>query len=179
MVEKLPKGLHAADAMRWRSLSNGNDLDALHHGDSIAAQNLINNSNDVSNQLYSLTFQPAPANGISGLNPAQSFNIEATVIRQNCQNDIGIDVNGFGLEVNAEHVHNYGEARRSSSRSGYLHRNDSRSLQNMENGSKPRSPASEYHHVEAEWIEQYEPGVYITLIGVKDGLRGLKRVRFR
>ncbi|XP_052191395.1 PH, RCC1 and FYVE domains-containing protein 1-like isoform X3 [Diospyros lotus] len=34
------------------------------------------------------------------------------------------------------------------------------------------------NHVEAEWIEQYEPGVYITLVALKDGTRDLKRVRF-
>ncbi|KAL3634916.1 PH, RCC1 and FYVE domains-containing protein 1 [Castilleja foliolosa] len=33
--------------------------------------------------------------------------------------------------------------------------------------------------IEAEWIEQYEPGVYITLIALQDGTRDLKRVRFR
>ncbi|KAK4788782.1 hypothetical protein SAY86_020101 [Trapa natans] len=32
--------------------------------------------------------------------------------------------------------------------------------------------------VEAEWIEQYEPGVYITLVALRDGTRDLKRVRF-
>lgn len=33
--------------------------------------------------------------------------------------------------------------------------------------------------VEAEWIEQYEPGVYITLVALHDGTRELRRVRFR
>ncbi|WOL03517.1 hypothetical protein Cni_G12237 [Canna indica] len=32
--------------------------------------------------------------------------------------------------------------------------------------------------VEAEWIEQFEPGVYITLVNLRDGSRDLKRVRF-
>nr|GEX00953.1 Brevis radix-like domain-containing protein [Tanacetum cinerariifolium] len=54
---------------------------------------------------------------------------------------------------------------------------------------KPRSPVSSVattttttatttNHVEAEWIEQYEPGVYITLVALRDGTRDLKRVRF-
>ncbi|XP_047319627.1 PH, RCC1 and FYVE domains-containing protein 1-like isoform X2 [Impatiens glandulifera] len=34
------------------------------------------------------------------------------------------------------------------------------------------------NHVESEWIEQYEPGVYITLLALHDGTRDLKRVRF-
>lgn len=40
--------------------------------------------------------------------------------------------------------------------------------------SKPDS-----NQIEAEWIEQFEPGVYITLIALRDGTRELKRVRFR
>ncbi|CAI9266580.1 unnamed protein product [Lactuca saligna] len=37
---------------------------------------------------------------------------------------------------------------------------------------------SNQQQVEAEWIEQYEPGVYITLVALRDGTRDLKRVRF-
>lgn len=55
------------------------------------------------------------------------------------------------------------------------------------NGFKTRNPASNSGNntynapdqVEAEWIEQYEPGVYITLVALRDGTRDLKRVRFR
>ncbi|KAH7850375.1 hypothetical protein Vadar_031901 [Vaccinium darrowii] len=34
------------------------------------------------------------------------------------------------------------------------------------------------NQVEAESIEQYEPGVYITFVALRDGTRDLKRVRF-
>lgn len=34
------------------------------------------------------------------------------------------------------------------------------------------------NQVETDWIEQYEPGVYITLMALSDGTRDLKRVRF-
>jgi alpha-tubulin suppressor-like RCC1 family protein len=46
-----------------------------------------------------------------------------------------------------------------------------------ENGGKPRENGGN-NQVEAEWIEQYEPGVYITLVALRDGTRDLKRVRF-
>nr|XP_043640125.1 PH, RCC1 and FYVE domains-containing protein 1-like [Erigeron canadensis] len=53
------------------------------------------------------------------------------------------------------------------------------------NGFKPRNPASNSNNtynspdqVQDEWIEQYEPGVYITLMALRDGTRDLKRVRF-
>ncbi|KAH0471056.1 hypothetical protein IEQ34_000779 [Dendrobium chrysotoxum] len=176
MVKRLPEGLNDADAMSWRYLSNGDGLDALHHDDSIASQDLINGSNNVSKQLHSLTSQPAPTDGISGLNPAQRVNIVTTALSQGNQTDA--EVNGLSLDVNTEHIPNNGEAHVSGSMAGYLYRNDSRSFQNMENGSKSRSPTSADHQVEAEWIEQYEPGVYITLIALRDGSRDLKRVRF-
>ncbi|KAL3840104.1 hypothetical protein ACJIZ3_024695 [Penstemon smallii] len=49
-----------------------------------------------------------------------------------------------------------------------------------ENSLKSRNPVvtSNTSQIEAEWIEQYEPGVYITLIALRDGTRDLKRVRF-
>ncbi|KAE9611343.1 putative chromatin regulator PHD family [Lupinus albus] len=37
---------------------------------------------------------------------------------------------------------------------------------------------SDSNQIDAEWIEQYEPGVYITLTALHDGTRDLKRVRF-
>ncbi|PKU71059.1 PH, RCC1 and FYVE domains-containing protein 1-like isoform X2 [Dendrobium catenatum] len=147
LAKRFPAVLNDADATSWSYLlSNGDGFDALHHDDSIASQDLMNGSNNVSKQLHSLTSQPAPTDGISGLN-------------------------GLILNVNTEQVPSNGEA----PVSGYLYRNDSRSF--MENSSKP-SPTSENNQVEAEWIEQYEPGVYITLIGLRDGSRDLKRVRF-
>ncbi|KVH99541.1 Brevis radix-like domain-containing protein, partial [Cynara cardunculus var. scolymus] len=59
-------------------------------------------------------------------------------------------------------------------------------LQREDNGFKPRNPvvpsssssSNATDQVEAEWIEQYEPGVYITLVALRDGTRDLKRVRF-
>ncbi|KAJ4965256.1 hypothetical protein NE237_017105 [Protea cynaroides] len=56
---------------------------------------------------------------------------------------------------------------------------ETESIENGESGMKSRSPApGNGHHLEAEWIEQYEPGVYITLVALWDGTRDLKRVRF-
>ncbi|KAJ4772456.1 Regulator of chromosome condensation (RCC1) family with FYVE zinc finger domain-containing protein [Rhynchospora pubera] len=42
----------------------------------------------------------------------------------------------------------------------------------------PPTATTNSSHVEAEWIEQYEPGVYLTLVALVDGTRELKRVRF-
>ncbi|KAF2296569.1 hypothetical protein GH714_000268 [Hevea brasiliensis] len=57
---------------------------------------------------------------------------------------------------------------------------ESRSLHDGETGVRSRgtSLVASSNQVEAEWIEQYEPGVYITLMALHDGTRDLKRVRF-
>jgi hypothetical protein len=47
------------------------------------------------------------------------------------------------------------------------------------NGLSMRSSGSPNNQVEAEWIEQFEPGVYLTLASLRDGTEELKRVRFR
>lgn len=45
-------------------------------------------------------------------------------------------------------------------------------------GWNTRGSGSPSNQVEAEWIEQYEPGVYLTLVSLHDGTKELKRVRF-
>ncbi|RXH88212.1 hypothetical protein DVH24_042283 [Malus domestica] len=50
-------------------------------------------------------------------------------------------------------------------------------FQDGENGSRSKifsSPADD-NPIEAKWIEQYELGVYITLVALRDGSRDLKR----
>lgn len=75
--------------------------------------------------------------------------------------------------------------------SNFVESKDSAPPRDEENNDfKPRSPvtavatttttsATSANQVEAEWIEQYEHGVYITLVALRDGTRDLKRVRFR
>lgn len=66
-----------------------------------------------------------------------------------------------------------------SSRAGDSGNLDTMSLQSGEDGYRSRSTISlSSDQVQAEWIEQYEPGVYITLTTLLDGTRDLKRVRF-
>ncbi|KAJ3703622.1 hypothetical protein LUZ61_007327 [Rhynchospora tenuis] len=49
---------------------------------------------------------------------------------------------------------------------------------NGDNGSRAQSLLASSNQEEKEWIEQYETGVYITLVAFRDGTRDLKRVRF-
>ncbi|KAL0365968.1 UNVERIFIED_CONTAM: PH, RCC1 and FYVE domains-containing protein 1 [Sesamum radiatum] len=56
----------------------------------------------------------------------------------------------------------------------------SEGAQDADNSLKSRNSvvSGNTNQIEAEWIEQYEPGVYITLVALRDGTRDLKRVRF-
>nr|KYP74817.1 putative E3 ubiquitin-protein ligase HERC2 [Cajanus cajan] len=91
----------------------------------------------------------------------------------------GLESNGIHYpELNGER-HTRAE---SISGSNTVDARDSGNFQDDENGSRSRNvnavvPANS-NQIEAEWIEQYEPGVYITLVALRDGTRDLKRVRF-
>ncbi|KAL6651738.1 hypothetical protein ACP70R_010663 [Stipagrostis hirtigluma subsp. patula] len=67
---------------------------------------------------------------------------------------------------------------------GYRHRPDDHDRRETErfqinlHSLNTRSSSSPNNQVEAEWIEQYEPGVYLTLASLRDGTKELKRVRF-
>lgn len=50
--------------------------------------------------------------------------------------------------------------------------------QDMENFNNMSISVGNGHEVETEWVEQDEPGVYITLLSLSDGTKELKRVRF-
>lgn len=72
------------------------------------------------------------------------------------------------------------DPRLSNSGSVISERNEPFQFQNNgDNGSSQTGVVNNTNQVEAEWIEQYEPGVYITLVALHDGTRDLRRVRFR
>ena len=102
-------------------------------------------------------------------------------------NEIGIPQNRERITSNGTVDHsdvrlsNGGNQTETSSVSEGLDGKDSGTFQDGENGIRSRNSAllGNNNQVEAEWIEQYEPGVYITLVALRDGARDLKRVRFR
>ncbi|KAE8681842.1 hypothetical protein F3Y22_tig00111303pilonHSYRG00062 [Hibiscus syriacus] len=57
---------------------------------------------------------------------------------------------------------------------------ESGSFRESENSTKCRNSGlvANGGQAEADWIEQYEPEVYITIVALQDGTRDLKRVRF-
>ncbi|KAH0468775.1 hypothetical protein IEQ34_002007 [Dendrobium chrysotoxum] len=179
MAERLPQGVYEEDPIKLRPLPNGIDSHAFDHMDSIGAQNL-NNRDDGSRQLHTAAqTQSTITNRISERNRARPDDLGANGTNTDIQNRGVSNPIGMDKMMNTKHSSNAEpEPRMSSSRSDYFDSNNANSVQTMENGSKPRSPTSTFNQVEAEWIEQYEPGVYITLTALRDGTRDLKRVRF-
>lgn len=53
-----------------------------------------------------------------------------------------------------------------------------RSVENSHD-TRTESPQNGINASKPEWVEQYEPGVYITFTSLPSGQKGLKRVRFR
>ncbi|KAK8928165.1 Protein Brevis radix-like 4 [Platanthera zijinensis] len=164
MAERLPDGLSEAGLTKHSYFPNGISSDAAQRVDeSTALLNSTNDSNNFSHQLPLATFKRGDA--------------EAAGMSQNGTVLSGARQNGSGLNPNLDQISN-GDARLTGSRSGYMDGSDARPLESIVNGLNPRSLILADNQVEAEWIEQYEPGVYITLTALRDGSRDLKRVRF-
>ncbi|KAK9072183.1 hypothetical protein SSX86_008615 [Deinandra increscens subsp. villosa] len=172
MADRLPPGSYDLDSIKMpnglESISSLQNPDT--NGDSRSKSNLINNSD-----LISPIDTSSPA---TTLDPAETFNgytetMESTRIsdRNGGYSDSRSlnGVGGSGVELGNEYLSD---------------RVPSQEEENSE--SRTRNPASyssdnTYNapdQVEAEWIEQYEPGVYLTLVALRDGIRDLKRVRF-
>lgn len=171
MAERLPPGAYDAECTRLPYLPNGMDLNVMKYpdmngerhsrSDSIASTYL---SSQVSIDA-SINCMESPTKG-SGCNETNQFNQAREIVTSNGMDDppdvsvVQACSNRSSLAVDKE---------------------ESGPPQDTENGVKSRNSvvASNANQTEAEWIEQYEPGVYITLVALRDGTRDLKRVRFR
>ncbi|XP_020589860.1 uncharacterized protein LOC110031136 isoform X2 [Phalaenopsis equestris] len=161
MTERLPQGAHEA---------SGDDQNGVHPVDLAGVQKLLNDTNV--SQIHSAPIQPGFTKVVSGQNSMLNGIIEAPGMNKD-----GRSPTAAGLNMNSKHIRN-GEACLSNFRPGYMDGKDTRPFQNVENGSKHRSSTFTDKQVEAEWSDQYEPGVHLTLIALRDGSRELKRVRF-
>ncbi|XP_052191393.1 PH, RCC1 and FYVE domains-containing protein 1-like isoform X1 [Diospyros lotus] len=174
MAERLPPGVYNADSMRGIYPSNGFEPNGIHNPDANGEyhSNFFNSSDLAS----SMGADPAPVNGM--LSPGELS-----------KDSLG------GSETN---THDQKEGVLNPSRDGHPEfrlpngsvggdvsevapeNTGPRLIQddNASTRSNDSTLTGNIGHVEAEWIEQYEPGVYITLVALRDGTRDLKRVRF-
>lgn len=156
MAERLPPGVYDADSMKPAYLSNGLEPNGIYtdpNGERHSRSCLINGSSPSGVDTGML-------NGTQG--PTQS----PSHLLSNVPNHENVRLLNGSVGTS-----NVPEA---------IESKEPVPFQDGENGIKSRNPAlpSNGDQVEAEWIEQYEPGVYITLVALKDGTRDLKRVRF-
>ncbi|XP_068662372.1 PH, RCC1 and FYVE domains-containing protein 1 [Aristolochia californica] len=171
MAERLPLGVYDANNLRLPELPNGVDSHIFFdtNGDH---QSRIDANNGASH-LASAPMTETVGDGISGSERETlgSTGADALYHHQRLQN-------AYRREEHADMALQTGGGQLVSPNSR-LDDNDDREsnpLHHGESGAKSRNLS--IHQVEAEWIEQYEPGVYITLVALRDGTRDLKRVRF-
>lgn len=84
--------------------------------------------------------------------------------------------NGMELESNESDHHLFSHGTSTASNRTLGHNKQGHTEAMTRNGNKTRESDSRN---ENEWVEQDEPGVYITLTSLPGGLKDLKRVRFR
>ncbi|XP_028800342.1 PH, RCC1 and FYVE domains-containing protein 1 [Neltuma alba] len=172
LAERLPPGANDAESIRPSYLPNGLEVNGILYPDSNGERHCraesISSSSLASVGLESSLSNSLEGNlcGAYGTNPYQ-------------QNRQLVTSNGSN-ELSDGKLPNGGMTPTSNNMSDTIASRDSGHSQDGEGGlrSKDGVPAVNSNQIEAEWIEQYEPGVYITLMALKDGTRDLKRVRF-
>lgn len=175
MAERLPPGAYDVESLKLAYLPNGLDSNGIHYPDANGERHSRSDS-VTSSYMVSQTSMDFSTYGMQSPTRYQrdSGSIEAItnnqILTSNGTDDRG-EVrlpNGSEAQVNI------------NSASQAVDNEDAESLQDNGNGLKSRNslPSGNPNQIEAEWIEQYEPGVYITLMALRDGTRDLKRVRF-
>ncbi|KAK6118790.1 hypothetical protein DH2020_047481 [Rehmannia glutinosa] len=163
MAERLPPGAYDPDSLKLIYQPNGLEPNGTHY---TGANGEKNSRLDPNSWFVRIARDASRRNessvGTQGLEPATS--------------------NGKINSLDAR-LANGGEnaqVYRSSMSENLDAKDSSVSHRDSESGLKSRNSVvpDNASQIEAEWIEQYEPGVYITLVALRDGTRDLKRVRF-
>lgn len=176
MAERLPPGAYDYESIRLASLPNGLDRDSVHHletnGERSSRSDSVNSSTFVSHvglEIGSVNGAGGPTDhkdlaGRNGISSVNSQDLLTSNEREDFSDHKLPNSNG-GVQGGSNSVGPDKEPVQ---------------FQGGENGMKHRNLTvpTNPNQVEAEWIEQYEPGVYITLVALQDGTRDLKRVRF-
>ncbi|KAM5562382.1 PH, RCC1 and FYVE domains-containing protein 1 [Rosa sericea] len=177
LAERLPPGVYDTESIKQAYPSYGLESNGIHYpdGDNHSRSSSMSNSYLIS----SMGIDSTTVNGSQGQthSPRDSVGTNETNLQHNREL---VTSNGM---VNAlDRLPNGGGSFQpvGSNLSVAVDGKDSGPFQDGESGTRSRNSALAVtgNTVEAEWIEQYEPGVYITLVALRDGTRDLKRVRF-
>ncbi|GAB4845122.1 PH, RCC1 and FYVE domains-containing protein 1 [Ancistrocladus abbreviatus] len=179
MAERLPPGAYDTESIK---LPNGLEPNGIHFNDSIGEPHL---KPDAATGFCSAStgVDPAMFNGNQGLflSPKNSYVSHGDNLYQQNQGLTSSNGRDDLSDVKVPNATGMPKANASNVSEAFANSMDSGQPRDGEDGTKFKNsatPPNTSNHVEAEWIEQYEPGVYITLIALRDGTRDLKRVRF-
>lgn len=171
MAERLPPGTYDADNMRPSYVLNCLEQNGIHYSEAKGENHLRSDS-------ISSTFSAA-SNGANttSIHESQGPYLGSREANSNQHSRGHLNSNGTHARLSdgSELVHSSSSLSLGGDSTEPGHAQD----RNYDNNSRNSASAGNGDHVEAEWIEQYEPGVYITLVALRDGTRDLKRVRFR
>lgn len=167
MAERLPPGVYDTQNIRLAFLPNGQEPNGIHYSD--ANRQWYSGADSITS-----SFLASPASVDSAT--TNRVQVSTQLLREPPGGNGRDDHPGARLTNGS-----LGVRTSNSSVSEVADEKESGRPQDGENGMKSRNSTlvANGNQVEAEWIEQYEPGVYITLVALRDGTRDLKRVRFR
>ncbi|KAF3783410.1 putative E3 ubiquitin-protein ligase [Nymphaea thermarum] len=170
IAEKIPPGAYCCDDIRPIFLPDTVEANSTRHSDAKEVNHHVNYVNH-GTRIESLT-----STGFQrGLNFSGDDQLETTTRNSLTQDPKLHQASGeWGL---ANSVMQSGEeklspANGSAENSG----TESETVQSRQNGTGLLLDSN--NQVESERVEQYEPGVYITLLTLRDGTKDIKRVRF-
>lgn len=178
MAERLPPGAYDTDNMRPAYVPNGLEPNGIHFADANGEHHSRSNSINGSSLASPSRIDSATIKGthghiqiLRGTNETNSYPPSMGLLTSNGKDDhpdVRLPNGNGGIQASSDSAFEAVSGR------------ESESFQDRD-GMKSRNSAltANSNQVEAEWIEQYEPGVYITLVALQDGTRDLKRVRFR
>ncbi|KAH7680694.1 Regulator of chromosome condensation 1/beta-lactamase-inhibitor protein II [Dioscorea alata] len=177
MAERLPPGVYENDQITPVYMPNGVESHASYSSDLRRDGQLRNDA--TTNAVNSSSINSVVTNGLSAQNHLPRNALEANELSSRFQNNWSVQSNKSNDNLYTTARDSNAEPHISSSRAEDHDYKETEPRVNGENSSsKSRISTSPGNQVEAEWIEQYEPGVYITLVALRDGTRDLKRVRF-
>ncbi|KAL5229142.1 hypothetical protein ABZP36_017407 [Zizania latifolia] len=178
MAERLPpdQGAYDGNESKQAHLTNGTELHDTIYSSMNGIHQLQNESISALNTPSLNTGRSLHTNGVSSQHKTPgsiSENSEVSTHSHRGSSPHDSELSNRRARISSDELFS------ASSKADDSSSRDARSLQNGEDGYKPRGTISlSSNQVQAEWIEQYEPGVYITLTTLRDGTRDLKRVRF-
>ncbi|XP_022768010.1 PH, RCC1 and FYVE domains-containing protein 1-like [Durio zibethinus] len=166
MAERLPPGVYDTENIKPAYLPNGLEPNGVHYPDANGEGHLRSDSIGGSFLASPTALDSTTINGTQS--PTQLLREPTGANGRDDRSGTRLPNGSGGFQAG------------NSSVSEAVDKRESGTFGDGENGMKSRNSAlvANGDQVEAEWSEHYEPGVYITLVALRDGSRDLKRVRF-